>query len=528
MKKLSLFLLFVIYCNTSFAQIITTIAGTGTTGYTGDGGAATAAQLNAPADIVFDRAGNLYFSDFYNNVVRKIDRSGIVSTIAGNGSGSFGGDGGPATAASFYHPCGLLFNSLGELMIADEGNEVLRIIDTLGNINTIAGTPSTIGSGGDGGPATAAQFKNPARIAFDPEGNLYIADYGNQRIRKVDLSGMVSTAAGTGSSGFSGDGGPATSAQISQPTNVAFDGAGNMFITDQLNNRIRKVDVSTGIISTVVGRGGTGLTGDGGAATAAQLFFPSTITFDALGNMYIDDSYNNAIREVNTSGIISTVAGTGTSGFTGDGGDATNATLHQPWEVTVDACGNLYIADALNNAIRKVTFNSIIPPITGADSVRTGSSITLADVATGGTWSIAPATVATIGSATGIVTGVATGTAVVTFSGDCGTTTDTITVSLSESSTGINSLANQSNISLYPNPNAGTFTISCVLKQQAKEAELKITDVLGRIVYTSSIAVNNGSVTEKLTLDNSIAAGVYFMKISTGTESNVLRFVIDK
>jgi sugar lactone lactonase YvrE len=528
MKKAALFLLLAVYCNTSFAQTITTIAGTGVTGYTGDGGAATAAQLNAPADIVFDRAGNLYFSDFYNNVIRKIDRAGMVSTIAGTGAESFSGDGGPATAATLNHPCGLLFNSHGELMISDQGNEIIRLVDTSGNISTIIGTPTIASYGGDGGPATAAMFDNPTRMAYDHFGNLYISDYHNQRIRKVDVSGIVTTYAGTGYPGFSGDGGPAILAEIFQPTDVAFDGDGNLYITDQLNNRIRKVDAASGKISTVVGVGTTGYSGDGGPATAAELYYPSTVTFDALGNMYIDDAYNDAIREVSPSGVISTAVGNGTSGFTGDGGAATSATLNQPWEITVDACGNLYIADAFNDAIRKVTFNSIIPPITGASTVRTGSSITLADAATGGTWSVAPATVATIDSATGIVTGVSPGTAVVTFSGDCGVTADTITVYFSESSTGVTNLTNQGNIALYPNPNNGTFSISCVLKQQAKEAELKIADVLGRIVYSSTIAVNNGSVTEKLTLDNSIAAGVYFMKISTGTESNVLRFVIDK
>ena len=248
-------------------------------------------------------------------------------------------------------------DSSGNLFIADTFNNRIRKVDTSGNISTVAGT-GTVGFSGDGDPATSAQLNFPHGVALDSSGNLFIADQDNQRIRKVDTSGNISTVAGTGTAGFSGDGGPATSAQLAGPLGVAFDSSGNLFITETSNNRIRKVDTS-GNISTAAGTGTAGFSGDGGPATSAQLKNPTGVAVDSSGNLFIADRTNNRIRKVDTSGNITTVAGTGATGsleggYSGDGGPATSAKLSLPEGVAVDSSGNLFIADRLNHRIRKV------------------------------------------------------------------------------------------------------------------------------------------------------------------------------
>ena len=341
---------------------ISTVAGSGATGFgsggfSGDGGAATSATLNVPDDVAVDGSGNLYIADTRNDRIRKVDAStGNISTVAGSGTRGFGGDGGAATSATLNWPRGVAVDGSGNLYIADTRNGRIRKVDaSTGNISTVAGT-ATIS--GDGGAATAARLFGPRGVALDGSGNLYIADTGNNRIRKVDATtGNISTIAGSGATGFSGDGGAATAARLFGPRGVALDGSGNLYIADTFNNRIRKVDASTGDISTVAGSGapGFGISGDGGAATAARLVRPAGVAVDGVGNLYIADGWNNSIRKVEAStGDISTVAGTGTSGFSGDGGAATAAKLGRPAGVAVDGVGNLYIADAYNDRIRKV------------------------------------------------------------------------------------------------------------------------------------------------------------------------------
>jgi sugar lactone lactonase YvrE len=346
------------------AGTVSTYAGSGTPGFSGDGGPATAAQLNQPVGVAVDRAGNLYIADFQNQRIRKVTPGGAISTYAGSGGYAFSGDGGPATSAQLAGPFGVALDPAGNLYIADRGNFRIRKVTTGGMISTYAGSGGYAFSG-DGGPATAAQLNSPEGVALDPVGNLYIADVGNQLIRKVTPGGTISTYAGSGSpaGGFSGDGGPATTAQLNQPVGVALDPAGNLYIADAGNSRIRRVS-TLGTISTYAGTGTGGFSGDGGPATAAHLRSPLGVALDPAGNLYVADDGNHRIRKVSTGGIVSTYAGT-IFRFSGDGGPATAAQLYAPGGVALDPAGNLYIADTYNHRIRKVTPDGTISTYAG-------------------------------------------------------------------------------------------------------------------------------------------------------------------
>ena len=316
-----------------------------------------------------DGAGNLYIADTSNNRIRKVDTAGVITTVAGSGTYGFSGDGGAATSARLSFPYGVTPDGAGNLYIADTWNHRIRKVDTSGNISTVAGS-GTAGFGGDGGSATAtaARLNLPGSVVLDALGNLYIADRLNNRIRKVDTAGVITTVAGSSTTGaFGGDGGAATAARLNAPAGVALDRSGNLYIADRDNRRIRKVDTA-GVISTVAGTGTSGFSGDGGAATAARLSSPSGVVVDWAGNLYIADQDSHRIRKVDTAGGISTVAGTGTSGFSGDGGAAVAARLNAPYGVAVDGSGNLYIADGLNNRIRKVV--GVGPPAPAAPVAR--------------------------------------------------------------------------------------------------------------------------------------------------------------
>jgi sugar lactone lactonase YvrE len=353
MKKLLLAFIIILFGLQGNAQIITTIAGTGTQGYSGDGGQATNAEFYRPAGICFDAVGNYYIADEENSVIRKILSTGIISTIAGNGTEGYSGDGGQATNAGIYNPSDVAIGAFGNLYITDYYNARIRVVNTNGIISTIAGT-GTVGYSGDGGEATSAELREPVALTFDGIGNLYIADAGNNRIRMVNTLGIINTIAGTGTAGYSGDGGQATTAELNDPAGIVFDTEGNLYIADAGNNRIRIVNTA-GIISTIAGNGTADYSGDGGQATTAELNYPFEVTFDGAGNLYIVDSHNMRIRMVNTTGIISTIAGNGTAGFGGDGGQATGANIDEPAGVVFDAVGNLFIADWANNRIRKVS-----------------------------------------------------------------------------------------------------------------------------------------------------------------------------
>jgi len=348
------------------AGIISTVAGNRSFGFAGDGRPATEASLYFPNGVAVDAVGNAYIADTFNNRIRKVTPAGIISTVAGNGSFRFSGDGGPATSASFRLPGGVAVDTAGNLFVADKDNHRVRRITQTRTINTVAGDGTAVFSG-DGGPGTSASLRFPNGVAVDLTGNIYIADAQNRRVRKVSTAGTISTVAGNGGSDFSGDGGPATGAGIFVPDGVALDAAGNLYIADRENNRIRKV-TPTGTISTVAGNGVRGFSGDGGSATATALNYPTGVAVDAAGNLFIADHQNNRIRKVTSAGTMTTFAGNGTSGFSGDGGQATSASL-SPNGVTVDAAGNLYIADTSHQRIRKVTPAGIISTVAGNGSL---------------------------------------------------------------------------------------------------------------------------------------------------------------
>jgi uncharacterized protein (TIGR03437 family) len=344
-------------------RVITTVAGDGTVGFSGDNGPATSAQLADPWSVAVDSAGNLYIADYGNNRIRKVS-NGVIATVAGNGTRGSLGDNGPATSAQFYGPAGLAVDSLGNLYIADYGNNRIRKVSN-GVIATVAGGGASLG---DNGPATSAQLALPYGIAVDSGGNLYVADWGNNRIRKVS-NGVITTVAGNGTRGFSGDNGLATAAQLANPQGIAVDSAGNLYIADFGNASIRKV--SNGIITTVAGNGTPGFSGDNGPATSAQLYLPYGVAVDSAGNLYIGDSGNNRIRKV-SNGVIATVAGNGTFGFSGDNGPATSAQLANPYGVAIDSAGNLYIGDSGNSRIRVSAPLPIIKSVVNAASYATG------------------------------------------------------------------------------------------------------------------------------------------------------------
>ncbi|MEO6540212.1 MAG: NHL repeat-containing protein, partial [Ferruginibacter sp.] len=341
------------------AQIITTIAGTGVAGYNGDGIAAITAQINLPNGLVFDAAGNMYIGDLVNQRIRKIDVStGFISTIAGTGTGGYNGDGILAVNAQINNPTALVFDGNGDLYFSDRFNHrVRKITMSLGIISTVAGT-GTGGFNGDGIVATTAQLNWPNNVSFDATGDLFIADWQNYRARKVDKNtGIISTIAGTGVSGYNGDGIAATTAQLGGPAAIIFDNAGNTFISDYSGARIRKITKSTGLISTIAGNGTFGYNGDGIAATTALLNGCWSLRFDAAENMYVGDAGNHRVRKITKStGLISTIAGTGTNGYNGDGISATTAQLYFPYNIYFDLLNcNLYIADHVNHRIRKIT-----------------------------------------------------------------------------------------------------------------------------------------------------------------------------
>ncbi|GJQ58203.1 MAG: hypothetical protein SCALA701_10040 [Candidatus Scalindua sp.] len=334
-------------------EALATVAGDGTAGYSGDGSGAVFAQLSGPIGAAVDVSGNLYIADPHNNRIRKVDTSGIITTVAGNGIGGFSGDGGIAEDAQLSSPSDVALDSSGNYYIADNGNNRIRKVDTSGIITTVAGD-GTWGYSGDEGLAVNAQLALPSGVCIDGVGNIYIADSGNNLIRKVDTTGIISTVAGNGTRGYSGDGGPATDAQLDLefPTGIAVDASG-LYISDTGNNRIRKVDTS-GIMTTVVGNGTYGYSGDGGLAVNAHLRYPYGVAVDNIGNIYVIDSYNYRIRKVDATGVITTVAGSGTNGYSGDGGPGVDAQLSSSRGITVDGFGSVYIADTGNNRIRKI------------------------------------------------------------------------------------------------------------------------------------------------------------------------------
>ncbi|HEU4724280.1 MAG TPA: hypothetical protein VFU59_03180 [Candidatus Eisenbacteria bacterium] len=335
----------------------TTIAGTGATGHTGDGGVATAATFKNAEGVAMGPDGSIYVADTDNHVIRKIAAgTGIITTVAGSGSPGWSGDGLSATSARLQFPQDLAVAANGDLYIADTGNHSIRKVTVAtGVITTIAGSGSP-GSSGDLGPPTAAKLSSPRGIALAANGDYYIADRGNNKIRKVTaLTGLITTYAGTGTTGYTGDGGLATAARLRSPEGVELAANGDVYIADTANHAIRRVTALTGVITTVAGTGTAGYTGDGGAATSARLNGPESVTITATGDLYVADSGNNVVRRFIVAGTIATVAGTGVAGFSGDGGPGTSAQFNDPSGVGVDTSGVLYIVDTSNQRVRKIS-----------------------------------------------------------------------------------------------------------------------------------------------------------------------------
>ncbi len=337
----------------------------------GDGGPATKAQLNLPADVEVDAAGNVYILEHAAHPgeagllpgrVRMVDTMGLITTVVGPPAGHSDNDAGKATEVDLRAPLGITLDAEGNLYVGGGngnpapdfgvGNSMVVKVDRSGQVTTVAGTGEP-GFSGDGGPATKAQLNVVGGLAFDRAGSLYIADMFNNRIRKVDPSGVITTVAGTGKAGFSGDGGPAVEAQFNGPGGIAVDTAGNVYIAEAGSHRIRRIDPA-GIIETVAGGGKKGVVGEGGPATEAGLLWPADVWVDAEGNLYIADSGSARVRKVDPAGVITTVAGIGVKSFSGDGGPAIEAALNQPLGVTLGTDGALYIAEFESALVRRV------------------------------------------------------------------------------------------------------------------------------------------------------------------------------
>jgi sugar lactone lactonase YvrE len=316
--------------------VLTRVAGNSRTGYSGDGGPATNAQITSPQGLALDTAGNLFIADYGNRRIRRVSKDGIITTVAGSGACCFAGDGGPAVNAALATPLGLSVDARGNLFIADEYNHRIRKVSTSGIITTVAGDGMS-GFSGDGGPGDKAQLSYPTSVAADRAGNLYIADYNNHRIRMLSADGTLTTVAGNGGTGSSGDGGPAADGRLNWAVGIALDGTDNLYIAD--SGSVRKV--SGGTITTVAG-GGTswGPSGDGPVATKAAML-PRAIAADGAGNLFIADAfaYSNLIREVFSNGAITTIAGQVNAYVSGDGGRAVDARLENPAGVAVDRDG---------------------------------------------------------------------------------------------------------------------------------------------------------------------------------------------
>jgi hypothetical protein len=340
------------------SNIIVTYAGNGQSGFSGDGGSSTAARLNQPTDVYLDNAANIFVADTQNNRVRKVNASQVITTVAGSGQQGFSGDNGPATSAKFNTPTSVWVTSSGVLYIADTGNN--RIRKVMNGVVTTVGGNGQSGYSGDGGPATSAKLKSPTSIVVDSTGNLYFSDTGNNVVRKISSTGTITTFAGSMYSGgsrdgdrsckFSGNGGSATSAKLCAPTGLGIS-ASTIYISDSGNNQVRKV--TGGIITAFAGTGSGGFSGDNGQATAARLRTPIGVADDPLGNVYIVDSGNKRVRQVTTSGVISTFAGTGQAGYSGDGGPAELAKINPVGGITTDA-SNVFFADTNNNRVRRI------------------------------------------------------------------------------------------------------------------------------------------------------------------------------
>jgi len=475
---------------------------------------ATTLPLMIPSATVFDAAGNLYFVETGNHVVRKVTSAGVITTVAGNGVQGFSGDNGPATAAQLDSPAGLALDSSGDLFIADSHNHRIREVSSAtGTIATIAGTGAP-GFSGDGGPAIAATLDLPTALAFDSSGNLYLADSNNHRVRRIAATtGAITTVAGNGVEAFAGDGGLATVASIDSPNGLALDSSGNLYIADTHNGRVREVAASTGHISTVAGAGVVAgnvqsFGGDNGPATAAGLALPRGLTMDSAGNLYFADSANHRIRCISPTGTITTVAGQGTENFAGDGAPAVAANLDSPRSVAISPAGLLTLADSDNQRIRQLDALPAPGPdihtLAGLGTTTQGVlALSGSSVVAYGSGSIT-ATLATSSTATGSVTFLDSCNGTQTALGIASLNSDAATISTSTLAAGAHSI-----VATYPGDAGHSSAQSSALAISVSPLAIAAAPNPAFILYGQPIPALSGSLSGVLPQDTGKVAAVF-------------------
>ncbi len=521
------------------AANIYTLAGNHIPGYGGDGGVATDAMLTYPYAVASDASGNIYIADYFSHVVRKVTPSGIISTIAGTGGAGYNGDNISAVSAQLNHPAGVTIGPDNHLYISDMYNERIRKVNlSNGIITTVAGAGLHGGWQGAGfgndGPATAANLTYPMCVAFDCTGNMYIADNGSQTVRKVDAGGIITRFAGTHEGTYNGDGILAVNAALNNPRGLAADCEGNVFISDAWNNRVRMVDAA-GIITTYAGNGFSGYFGDGLPGGSASLFGPWGITLDGCGNLYICDYDNYRVRKVDTNRYITTFAGIGTRGYTGDGGPATASEIYLPSSLAITPGGTVVIADNGNSVVRGMSFSTFSSRSFNGGSTQVlhiyeGETLNLEQVLAMPTTSVSSASFAwevglgaTHGSVAGLngaaqmkgssmmPTGVTytpeagfTGRDEFTVKGTDGNSSayTTVTVIVEAKPIAVKEMA-VGKVVVFPNPNNGSFRFDFVSETE-QAMTLVATDIMGRVVYTENVAAKEGTNDLKVTLPSSV------------------------
>lgn len=542
MKKYYIFLLVFTTSFSVYAQNIYTVAGNGVSAYTGNGGQATAASIGWPEEVKVDPSGNFYISEFSTNADRKVSPAGIINADAGNSTAGFSGDGGPGSAAELNIGYGCAIDGIGNLYVCDFSNNRIRKVNVAGIISEVAGN-GVGGYSGDGGQATAAEVNGPASLACDGANNVYIGDWYNNRIRKINVStGIITTVAGTGVAGFSGDGGPANVAEIQDPEGINFDPAGNLYIADTYNYRIRKVLAGSGTIITIAGNGVSGYAGDGGQATAASFSFPRGASVDpATGNVFIADQGSQRVRKITVStGIVTSYAGNGIGGFSGDGGPATAAEFDDPCKTFVDVVGNVYVADLFNSRIRKI--GSVPLPITlmSYTGNYTADKVELiwitATESNNNYFTIERSTDGTNFSKIGQVKGAGNSSIPINYSyaddaPEAGLDYYRLTqTDLDGHSTLCGVIAvdvNNSHYSVFPNPASSVANVEFQASQtdEGQTATIKVYNMHSQLIETRLVNVLSGTNTIQLNLSN-YNSGLYLITLNYGSKQLSHRMIV--